>query len=218
MLPNWSRDGNSIYFTSKRTGQFEIWRTPVQAGIEGQITRNGGYVAIPTLATLRTLAPMDVTIAAWVYVTTNRNGQKIFDFGITPTGGGNPAQYMFLTTNQTRVTPTSVRFTITTAGNAAEQAITSAAPLTTNAWHHVAVVLPAGATYTGTLFIDGAPAATTVGMTVHPAALTGTGTPFGYIGRSGFAQDPYFAGRIDDFRVYDRALTQADITALFALR
>jgi hypothetical protein len=39
-----------------------------------------------------------------------------------------------------------------------------------------------------------------------------------WIGRSAFSQDPYFAGLIDDFRVYNRALTAADITALYAVR
>jgi Tol biopolymer transport system component/DNA-binding winged helix-turn-helix (wHTH) protein len=45
ILPSWSSDGNSIYFTSKRSGRFEIWRLPAHGGKEEQITRNGGYLA-----------------------------------------------------------------------------------------------------------------------------------------------------------------------------
>jgi hypothetical protein len=35
-----------------------------------------------------------------------------------------------------------------------------------------------------------------------------------FLGRSQFAADPYFAGLIDDFRVYRRALSPEQIGAL----
>jgi Tol biopolymer transport system component len=44
--PSWSRDGKCIYFTSNRTGRFEIWRMPPQGGAAEQITHGGGYKAI----------------------------------------------------------------------------------------------------------------------------------------------------------------------------
>ena len=44
-IPSWSRDGRSIYFTSKRSGRFEVWRVPAQGGTAEQITRNGGFLA-----------------------------------------------------------------------------------------------------------------------------------------------------------------------------
>ena len=44
-VPSWSRDGTSIYFTSTRTGRFEIWRIPAGGGTAVQVTRNGGYTA-----------------------------------------------------------------------------------------------------------------------------------------------------------------------------
>jgi len=44
-VPAWSHDGKWIYFTSDRTGRFEIWRMPSQGGPAEQITRDGGYVA-----------------------------------------------------------------------------------------------------------------------------------------------------------------------------
>ena len=114
--------------------------------------------------------------------------------------------------------PNSVRFTITTTGNSAQQqAIGSAGLLSTNTWHHLAVVLPAGATYTGTLYINGISAGTNPAMTLHPSSLVGAGTPYGYVGKSGFG-DPYFSGRIDDFRVYNRALSAAEIATLFTVR
>jgi Tol biopolymer transport system component len=45
-VPSWSRDGKSIYFTSDRTGRFEIWRVSSQGGAAERITRDGGFMAI----------------------------------------------------------------------------------------------------------------------------------------------------------------------------
>jgi hypothetical protein len=88
--------------------------------------------------------------------------------------------------------------------------------LTANVWHHIAIVLPAGATYTGVLYIDGAVAATNNTMTLHQSDV-GTTTQ-NWLGRSPFTQDPFFYGSLDDFRIYKRALSAAEITALMALR
>ena len=53
-------------------------------------------------------------------------------------------------------------------------------------------------------------------MTFHAADLGATTT--NSIGRFLFSVDPYFAGLIDDFRVYRRALSPEQITALFNAR
>ena len=90
--------------------------------------------------------------------------------------------------------------------------MTTPAALSTGAWHHLAVVLGAGATYTGTLYIDKVAVGTNAAMTLRPSNLGNTANNF--IGRSAFAADPYFDGYIDDFRIYKRALTAAEITAL----
>jgi hypothetical protein len=41
-VPSWSHDGASIYFSSNRTGSWQIWKRQVLRGRETQITRNGG--------------------------------------------------------------------------------------------------------------------------------------------------------------------------------
>ena len=38
------------------------------------------------------------------------------------------------------------------------------------------------------------------------------------IGDSAWPNDPFFSGLIDDFRIYNRALTATEITALYAVR
>jgi len=120
---------------------------------------------------------------------------------------------MFLTTQEQ--TNGLVRFAITTTSNSAEQQLSSASALATG-WHHIVVVLDVGATYTGTLYIDGAVAGTNTAMTLRPSSIGNTAN--NWIGRSAFTADPYFAGLVDDFRVYNRALTAAEITMLYAVR
>lgn len=44
-MPSWSADGRWIYFGSKRSGRFEIWRVAPQGGEPQQVTRNGGHAA-----------------------------------------------------------------------------------------------------------------------------------------------------------------------------
>jgi Tol biopolymer transport system component len=44
--PTWSADGHWIYFSSSRSGDYEVWRMPADGGAEPErITWNGGYVA-----------------------------------------------------------------------------------------------------------------------------------------------------------------------------
>jgi hypothetical protein len=169
---------------------------------------NGAYINVP--ASINAMgATTAITIACWVNVTTDRAWGRLFDFNNSNTTG-----YMFLTTYQNQRTPNSVRFAISATNNAAEEQISSTVRLSTGVWHHLAVVLDAGATYTGTLYIDGVVAGTNAAMTLRPSSL-GT-TLNNWIGRSAYTTDPYFAGLIDDFRVYARALNASEITTLYA--
>jgi Tol biopolymer transport system component len=50
LVPTWSRDGNSIYFASDRTGEFQIWKVPAATGETQfhpaiQVTHGGGFRA-----------------------------------------------------------------------------------------------------------------------------------------------------------------------------
>jgi len=169
----------------------------------------GGFAVVP--ASMQTMgATTAITISCWVNVRTERAWERIFDFGNSQTTG-----YMFLSTAQAQTTPNSPRFAISMTGNTAEQMInmTTPAVLSTNTWHHIAVVLGAGATYTGTLYIDKMVAGTNTAMTLRPSNLGSTSN--NWIGRSQFSTaDPLFDGLIDDFRIYSRALTATEITAL----
>jgi len=45
-IPRWSRDGEWIYFSSNRGGQFEVWKMPPGGGAAIQVTNSGGYAAV----------------------------------------------------------------------------------------------------------------------------------------------------------------------------
>ena len=45
VVPSWSRDGAFIYFSSNRTGGWQVWRREVSTGRETQVTRQGGFAA-----------------------------------------------------------------------------------------------------------------------------------------------------------------------------
>ncbi len=46
MCPSWSRDGKWIYFTSSRTGQFQVWKAPASGGAPVQLTFHGGHAPL----------------------------------------------------------------------------------------------------------------------------------------------------------------------------
>jgi hypothetical protein len=140
----------------------------------------------------------DVTIAARVFWDGGNNWQRIFDFG------NNTTQYMVLTPKSAANT---LRFTITVTGNAvgAEQ-ILEAPPLPVGEWSHVAVTLNGD---TGTLYVNGA-VADTGPILLNPTDFSPS---LNYIGKSQWP-DPYFAGLIDDFRIYNRSLSASEVSAL----
>lgn len=166
----------------------------------------GGYVAVPSLYDL---VPDAVTIASWVYTTSSSQYQRLFDFGNDTT------TFMFLALADST---TFVRFTITNTGTATEQRIQTSTTLTLNAWHHVALVLAGGNPHVGYIYVDGvlanAGASPALTLGVHDLGATTAN----YLGKSQFTADSYLTGEIDDFRVYKRALTLAEITTIYGLR
>jgi serine/threonine protein kinase/Tol biopolymer transport system component len=44
-VSSWSRDGESIYFSSNRTGRWELWKHNLESKAEVQVTQHGGFLA-----------------------------------------------------------------------------------------------------------------------------------------------------------------------------
>ena len=74
-VPSFSTDGQAIYFASTRTGQRQIYRMPVSGGEAIQVTRNGGFVSMPS------------TDGKWIYYSVPAKG-----LWKTPVAGGPETQ------------------------------------------------------------------------------------------------------------------------------
>jgi hypothetical protein len=169
-------------------------------GVNGNAVRlsgDGQYTALPAGIVWNMY---DFTLAAWVWLDSPGAAQHLFDFG-TGTAGN-----MYLT-------PLSgtgaVRFAITTNGPNAEQRINGTAPLPVAEWVHVAVTKSA---LVGTLYVNGVQVGQNPNIGLYPARLGNTAN--NWIGRSQNPADPFFSGLVDDFRIYQRGLTVAEIDEL----
>jgi hypothetical protein len=140
----------------------------------------------------------DFTIAAWVNQSSMSTWARVFDFG------NDTISYMFLAP---RAASGTIRFAITIGSGSAEQQINGTGALPTG-WHHVAVTLKG---HTGILYVDGVPVGTNNVMTLKPSHLNFTVNNF--IGKSQWP-DPYLNGRVDDFRIYNGALSAGEVATL----
>ena len=92
--------------------------------------------------------------------------------------------------------------------------------MSSGTWHHIAYTTDAGG---NNFYIDGVPATTVTytsgdatSNTFYNQCVDSSGATQYGIGWTGSAGDPeYFDGSIDDLRVYSRALSAADIAALY---
>ncbi|MEV6997173.1 beta-L-arabinofuranosidase domain-containing protein [Streptomyces sp. NPDC093982] len=141
-----------------------------------------------------------ITLSTWVKPTHDATWTRVFDFG------NNTTRYLYLAARNAAGVP---RFAITTNGPGGEQGLDGTAALPLDQWSHLAVTIAGG---TGTLYVNGTAVARNSAMSLTPAAL-GTLTN-NWLGRSNFATDPVFAGAYDEFNIWSRALTAAEITQL----
>jgi hypothetical protein len=179
--------------TSGATGP----RVPGKIGNAVRLSGSGEYAALPSgiVSGLH-----DFTVSAWVNPSQNTPWSRIFDFGT----GTNT--YMFLTLS---AGGGPLRFAITTSGNGNEQQLNDTTTLPLNTWSLVTVTLSGS---TGTLYVNGQPVATNTNMTLTPSDLGDTTQ--NWIGRSQFPADPYLNATVDDFNIYSRALSAAEVAAL----
>jgi alpha-N-arabinofuranosidase len=140
------------------------------------------------------------TISTWVDVTSLVSWERIFDFG------SGTSKYMFLTPDNGATN--TIRFSITTGGSNAEQQLTGPA-IAANTWTNIAVTLSGSI---GTLYVDGTAVATNTSMSLNPSSLGNTNHD--YLGKSQFSGDPALSGLIDDVRIYNRALSAAQVAQL----
>lgn len=139
-----------------------------------------------------------ITVSAWVNWNGGAASQRIFDFG------NGESQYMSLTP---KAVNGQMRFAIK---NENDEQTLSGPALTVGKWTHVAVTLGASRT---TLYVDGVEVAASETITLRPSDFRPV---LNYIGRSQLA-DPLLDGKVDDFRVYNYALSSSEITELVSV-
>lgn len=146
----------------------------------------------------------DCTISAWVKWIGGSSDQVIWSMG----DGAN--KYMTLTAQGST---SQLRFAITNTGSGGETALTTTT-IPADTWSHVAVTFSSGMV---NLYVNGTAAASGA-FTLRPCDLMGPNTVNGgncnYIGRGNAGN--YFAGQIDLFAVYVKALSTAEVTAIAA--
>jgi RHS repeat-associated protein len=172
------------------------------SGLSGNAVQVAGGSQRVNLPTGIVQSCTDLTIAAHVRLITNAtNWARIFDIGADTT------RYMMLTP---RAGASNVlRFAITTAGNGAEQRLSSTYNFPTNTWKHVAVVLSGN---TGIMYVDGVQVAQNTSLTLNPNQLGATVN--NWLGDSQFAADPTLNGTIDNLLISCRPYSPAEIGAL----
>ncbi|MFD5014989.1 beta-L-arabinofuranosidase domain-containing protein [Streptomyces chartreusis] len=175
------------------------------AGRFGTAAENvrGSYRYVDLPAAVLGGAPA-ITLSAWVKPAHDANWARVFDFG------DNDTRYLYLAARNANGVP---RFAVTSSGPGGEQGLDGTAALPLGRWSHLAVTIGGG---TGTLYVNGSAVARNTAMTLTPAAL-GT-LANNWLGRSNFAADPVFAGAYDEFNVWSRALSAAEITELQGAR
>jgi hypothetical protein len=95
-----------------------------------------------------------------------------------------------------------------------EQA-TDAATIPIGQWKQAALVI-SGDTNSEVLYLDGVEVARNSNLSLKPSDIYDASKDFsGYIGKSFYSGDPYFSGAIDDFRIYNRALSASEIKTIF---
>jgi hypothetical protein len=183
--------------------------------VSGALVLNGvnGFVSLPpSLVASYT----SITIETWVTDNGSGSWARIFDFG-NNTGGagaqGTGTEYMFLSLP---AGTGNLRGAYTAAGGGAEQIMqwpNNGRPAVGRKTHIVWAT--DGHTSLGRLYADNVLVASNIDMTLTPAAIGATLND--WIGRSQWTGDAYFKGSFDEFRIYNFALSAAQIQGDFRL-
>jgi hypothetical protein len=164
------------------------------------------YVELPIGETISTLG--SATITTWVqFPNFGENLQRILNFG-----NNDMTVFMYLTANNANG---ELSFQITNDGGGTGAMVDASTELS-GGWDHVAVVINE-TNMTVTIYVDGSGVAS--GPTqILPKDLGNTTT--NWLGRSqdgAVPPDPYFMGALDDFRIYNYALTVAEIESVMQI-
>jgi len=161
-------------------------------GREGQaVALDGGYIKVPNGIVAEQQA---MTISTWINPSSLPAWSRIFDIGSSMTN------YIFFTLNNGSSIQLGLHL-----GNTV-QSLTGVPFTSSNQWQHIAVTME---DKTAIIYINGIEVLKNTNLTITPDQLgITTGN---YIGKSQYTTDPNYVGKIEDFRIYNRALDEFEI-------
>lgn len=196
--------GTSVYDNSHHNMEGSLMGSPsVVAGYSGEalsFPTATDYVQLPQ-GVMTSLT--NFSIAAWVKISALNGWSRIFDFGsgtnynmfLTPLSGAN-----------------TLRFALKNGGG--EEVLDAPGAIPTNVWVHVAVTYTWGVSTSkgiGRMYVNGILVATNSTFSINPSMLPISTQ--NYIAKSQYP-DPALNGSVDDFRIYNRALTDEEVMDL----
>ncbi|MEU1476686.1 LamG domain-containing protein [Streptomyces sp. NPDC005760] len=159
------------------------------------------YVKMPDNI-MKGLNSISVDFDVWVDNTLT-SPYFFYGLGNTDVTNGNGNGYLFTTGDTFR---TSASLTDYTAKKDIQPS--GGYTLPHGAWEHVTYTQTGT---TGILYENGVEKARNTNVTITPGSIGNGTTTANYLGRSLYANDKYFKGRMRDFRVYDHALTPSQV-------
>ncbi|WP_394618253.1 LamG-like jellyroll fold domain-containing protein [Lentzea sp. JNUCC 0626] len=167
----------------------------------GSLLLQGGHVQLPDNLLTGVQA---VTVSADVLVVpAQQTPYFLYGFGNTAPGGAGDG-YLFSTGD-------TYRGALATGNWATEQGVGSGQALPRGVWRSVTLTVGSGV---GALYLGGVEVARSSGVTRRPSEVGSGITTANYLGRSVYASDKPFLGRMKNVRLYNRALTAAEVAAL----
>jgi hypothetical protein len=162
------------------------------------------------------IAPLsNVTIETWLTDNGSGNWARIFDFGFSNAGEGasdTGTNYLFVTPQSGSGVLQSGLIVNNLGG---EQGVAWAGTrLPTGSQKHVVLTLNAGA-QTVRLYVDGVLVGENAAFTLNPTQLGNTVN--NWIGRSQWSGDAYLNASLSEFRIYDGALSAAEVQQNFTV-
>ena len=192
-----------------------------QVNLRGGVSSEAGYVDLPN-GLLSSLT--DVTLEAWVTWDVDTAWARIFSFGTNtageisgPGGSFDGRNYLEFQAGQNLAGPEPMAFVRVESGFGTTNLLGSSR-FPTGVEHHIAVSFSSDPTPGGTpegqmnLYFDGA----LVSTILTPTTLTDLQDINNWLGRSSWSADQNFDGSINEFRIYNRILSAAELSETFA--
>ncbi|MDL4840689.1 LamG-like jellyroll fold domain-containing protein, partial [Aquibacillus rhizosphaerae] len=184
---------------------------------EGSVSLDGssGYVELPANI-IQDLNLKNMTMSSWVKVNSDQTNQRIFDFA-SDTGRTANRNTMYLSTQGdtgtlefAAVTPFTEKFSNASSTLGTDYKYAVRAPrLSTQTWHHVAMTIEG---FDAVLYVDGEEVSRKSTYNMEPRMLMET--TMNYLGKSRSDNHNLFDGKFDEFKIFNRALTEAEVTVL----